>query len=101
MKSIPGKFCPGNGRIMFVRRGNAASPTITKGIGFVKPKRDLGSGSDNSLCSRALPNSEFDSTPPSLWCPNCPTSISINLKNIIIRHYQNYKNIPLLGITNC
>ena len=61
-----GRFCQRNGRIMFVHRGNAASSTITKGIGFVEPERDLASGSAKSLCLRALPNFEFDRTPPSL-----------------------------------
>lgn len=78
---IPGRFLPGYGRSMFVCRGNASSPTTTYGrSGSVVPGSGQGLGSDKEPDSRACPNSEFDSTPPSLWQPASPRSTRMNLQ---------------------
>ena len=94
---IPGKFRPGYGRNMLVRRGKASSPTKTKGsdgcivpavipvcklsVMSCAPESADASGIDSIPASRACPNEELESTPPSLCLPTSPISTKMNLKH--------------------
>ena len=69
---------PGNGRIMLLCRGKAASATITWGASILVPGKSADGGRFILLSSSCDPNELSLKMPPSLSRPYPPTSAIVN-----------------------
>ncbi len=69
---------PGFGFTRYSLRGNASSPTRTKGNFFGDPGSACGSGIINHFWSNAKPMLDCENTNPSLCLPASPISTHIN-----------------------